>query len=109
MIMMSSASLPLSAIRRNIASAVNLIVQVSRLPDGSRKVMNITEVMGMEGDNIVLQDIFTFNARETRDDDGKIHGEFVSYGLLQRSSVYRQAVIYGLTEPLKYIFGGQEI
>lgn len=108
MIMMSSATLPLSAIRRNIASAVNLIVQVSRLPDGSRKVMNITEVMGMEGDNIVLQDIFTFNARETRDDDGKIHGEFVSYGLLKRSSVYRQAVVYGLTEPLRYIFGGQE-
>ena len=58
MVMMSSAALPLEAIRRNISSAVNIIVQASRLNDGSRKIMNITEVMGMENGQVVLQDIF---------------------------------------------------
>lgn len=107
MVMMSSAALPLTAIRRNIASAVNIIVQISRLPDGSRKIMNITEVMGMEGDNIILQDIFSFSAQAERDDIGKIQGIFTSYGLLQRSAVYRQALVYGLIEPLKQLFGNR--
>lgn len=105
MVMMSSAALPLVAIRRNIASAVNLILQVSRLPDGSRKVINITEVMGMEGENIILQDIFTFTAIPERDDNGRIKGNFNSFGLLQRSAVYRNAVFHELIEPLKQLFG----
>lgn len=104
MVMMSSVRLPLSAIRRNIASAVNLIIQVSRLPDGSRKVMNITEVMGIETDNIVLQDIFTFTAQGNHTESGKIQGGFTSSGLLQRSVVYRQAQVHGLLEPLKQLF-----
>ncbi|ROP59625.1 pilus assembly protein CpaF [Enterobacter sp. BIGb0383] len=108
MVMMSSAALPLTAIRRNIASAVNLIVQVSRLPDGSRKVMNITEVMGMEGDNIVLQDIFTYAAQAERNENGKIVGSFTSQGLLQRSVIYRQALVHELLEPLKQLFGSRE-
>jgi pilus assembly protein CpaF len=107
MVMMSSAALPLSAIRRNIAAAVNIIVQVSRLPDGSRKVMNITEVMGMEGDNIILQDIFTFDASHERNEQGRIQGTFTSFGLLQRSAVYRQAMMHGLLEPLKRLFGSK--
>lgn len=108
MVMMSSAALPLTAIRRNIASAVNLIVQVSRLPDGSRKVMNITEVMGMEGDNIVLQDIFTYAAQAERNENGRIVGSFTSQGLLQRSAIYRQALVHELLEPLKQLFGNRE-
>lgn len=108
MVMMSSAALPLTAIRRNIASAVNLVVQVSRLPDGSRKVMNITEVMGMEGDNIVLQDIFTYSAQAERNENGKIVGNFTSQGLLQRSVIYRQALVHELLEPLKQLFGSRE-
>ncbi len=107
MIMMSSASLPLAAIRRNIASAVNIIVQVSRLPDGSRKVINISEVMGMEGDNIILQDIFSFGAEADRNEYGKIQGTFTCFGLLQRSAVYRQALVHGLLEPLKQLFGNR--
>lgn len=107
MIMMSSASLPLAAIRRNIASAVNIIVQVSRLPDGSRKVINIAEVMGMEGDNIILQDIFSFGAEADRNEYGKIQGTFTCFGLLQRSAVYRQALVHGLLEPLKQLFGNR--
>ncbi|HID7510774.1 TPA: CpaF family protein [Enterobacter hormaechei] len=104
MVMMSSAGLPLNAIRRNISSAVNIIVQASRLPDGSRKVTHITEVMGMEGDNIVLQDIFTFDLENSHQENGKIRGDFINHGLLKRSSVYRQASAHSLTEPLKHIF-----
>lgn len=105
MVMMSSAALPLVAIRRNIASAVNLILQVSRLPDGSRKVINITEVMGMEGENIVLQDIFTFDVIADRDKNGRLQGSFTPYGLLQRSAVYRNAIFHNMLEPLKQLFG----
>lgn len=105
MVMMSGTNLPLSAIRRNIASAVNLIIQVSRLPDGSRKVMNITEVMGIETDNIVLQDIFTYMVQADHTESGKIQGVFNSSGLLQRSIVYRQALVHGLLDPLKQLFG----
>ncbi len=61
MVMMAGFELPSSAIREQICSAVNLIVQQTRLPDGSRKIVNITEVTGREGDVITLQDIFTFN------------------------------------------------
>jgi len=104
MVMMSSAALPLTAIRRNISSAVNIIVQASRLPDGSRKVTHITEVMGMEGDNVVLQDIFTYEVKSVRSEDGKIEGEFHNHGLLKRSSVYNHANMYGLTEHLNQIF-----
>ncbi|QLB12351.1 pilus assembly protein CpaF [Bisgaardia hudsonensis] len=104
MVMMSNANLPLEAIRRNIASAVNIIVQASRLNDGSRKIMNITEVMGMENGQIVMQDIFSYQPSKFRDKDGKIIGEFVSHGLLSRSIVAQNAQIFNLSEELKGIF-----
>lgn len=107
MVMMASSALPLMAIRRNISSAINIIIQASRLPDGSRKVTNITEVMGMEGENMILQDIFAFEASSDRDENGRIMGRFVSYGLLQRSAVYRNAMYHGLLEPLKKLFGNK--
>lgn len=107
MVMMSSAALPLVAIRRNIVSAIHIVVQVSRLPDGSRKVTNITEVMGMEGDNIILQDIFSYSAQAERTESGEIQGCFTSFGLLQRSIVYQQAIIHNMQEPLKQLFGNK--
>ncbi|WP_314186047.1 CpaF family protein [Aggregatibacter kilianii] len=105
MVMMSNASLPLEAIRRNIASAVNIIVQASRLNDGSRKIMNITEIMGMENGQIVLQDIFSYKASKYRDKNGKIMGEFVNHGLLTRSVVYQNAQVFNLSAELQGIFG----
>jgi len=105
MVMMSNASLPLEAIRRNIASAVNIIVQASRLNDGSRKIMNITEIMGMENGQIVLQDIFSYKASKYRDKNGKIVGEFVNHGLLTRSVVYQNAQVFNLSAELQSIFG----
>ena len=105
MVMMSNATLPLEAIRRNIASAVNIIVQASRLNDGSRKIMNITEIMGMENGQIVLQDIFSYKASKYRDKNGKILGEFVNHGLLTRSIVYQYAQVFNLSAELQSIFG----
>ncbi|WP_373766714.1 CpaF family protein [Glaesserella sp.] len=105
MVMMSNASLPLEAIRRNISSAVNIIIQASRLNDGSRKVMNITEVMGMENGQIVLQDIFSYQPSKYRDEKGKIIGEFVNHGLLTRSAVYQNAQVFNLSAELQSIFG----
>ncbi|MDO4698895.1 MAG: CpaF family protein [Pasteurellaceae bacterium] len=105
MVMMSNATLPLEAIRRNISSAVNLIIQASRLNDGSRKVTSITEVMGMENGQIVLQEIFSYQPSKLRDEKGKIIGEFICHGLLTRSAVYQNAQVFNLSSELQSIFG----
>ena len=80
MVLMSGMELPLSAIRSQIASAVDIIVQIARLRDGSRKIINIAEVTGMEGDIITLQDLFRFE-NHGLDSDGRITGEFLTSGL----------------------------
>ncbi len=81
MTLMAGMDLPLRAIREQIASAVQVIVQQARLRDGSRKVVKISEVMGMEGDQIVLQDIFSF--QETgKDEKGKIVGTHQPIGIV---------------------------
>jgi len=72
MVLMAGVDLPLRAIREQVASAVDLIVQQSRLKDGTRKIVNITEVQGMEGDVIVMQDVFIFE--QTGVVEGKIQG-----------------------------------
>jgi pilus assembly protein CpaF len=64
MVLMAGMDLPVKAIREQISSAVDLIVQQSRLKDGSRRITHITEVIGMEGDVITLQDIFIYNSME---------------------------------------------
>ena len=73
MVMMAGFDLPSVAIREQIASAVNLVVQQTRMPDGSRKVIKITEVAGREGSTILLQDIFTYE-QEGFDAEGKVRG-----------------------------------
>ena len=73
MVMMSGMELPSRAIREQIASAINLVVQQSRLPDGSRKITSISEVIGMEHDEIVMQEIYRFNQKVV-DEHGKIVG-----------------------------------
>ena len=81
--MFAGLDLPSRAIREQVASAVNLIVQQSRLSDGSRRIMQISEVTGMEGQTITLQDIFVF--RQTGlGEDGKVQGRFVSTGFVPR-------------------------
>ncbi|WP_367989795.1 CpaF family protein [Vibrio sp. NTOU-M3] len=103
MVMMATASLPISAIRRTIVSAVDLIVQVKRLHDGSRKVMYISEILGMEGDNVVMEDIFRFETNPDLDND-RIKGEFRTPGLSTRSVIYERAKFFGLEKTVKEIF-----
>src|SRR5438094_7776201 len=79
MCLMAGVDLPQRAIREQISSAVDLIVQISRLKDGSRKVVNITEVQGMEGDVIVMQDVFVFE--QTGYVEGKIQGKLKPTGI----------------------------
>lgn len=79
MCLMAGMELPVRAIREQIASAVDLIVQQDRLKDGSRKITNVTEVQGMEGDVIVMQDIFTF--QQTGVENGKIVGRMKPTGI----------------------------
>ena len=79
MVLMTGYELPLRAIREQIASAVDLIVHTTRLKDGSRKVVNITEIYGIEDDDILTQDIFAFEQTDFR--DGKIIGELKPTGV----------------------------
>jgi pilus assembly protein CpaF len=79
MVMMAGMDLPMKAIREQIASAVDLIVHQNRLKDGQRKIVNITEVQGMEGDVIVMQDIFVFE--QTGVVEGKIQGRLRPTGI----------------------------
>jgi pilus assembly protein CpaF len=83
LVMMSGVNMPLKAIREQIASAVHLVIQQSRLSDGSRRVTYITEVSGIQGDVISLQDIFIFK-QEGLDKKRKIIGRFVPTGFIPK-------------------------
>ncbi|EEX34235.1 MULTISPECIES: CpaF family protein [Vibrio] len=105
MVMMANTNLPLEAIRRTIVSAVDIVIQASRLHDGSRKVTSISEVVGIEGDNVVIEEIFRFQPLYQSDNsEGKIEGEFIEHGLLQRSVLTEKARFFGLSEQLNAIF-----
>jgi pilus assembly protein CpaF len=80
MILMTGINLPEKAMRFMISSALDMIIQVARLSDGSRKITAITEVVGMEGDVITLQDIFIFE-RKGIDKNGKVLGRFRATGI----------------------------
>lgn len=86
LVLMAGMDLPLRAIREQASSAVDLIVQIQRLRDGSRRVVNVTEVMGMEGDTVVLQDVFTFDFAAGVDEHGKFLGHAIPTGIRPRFS-----------------------
>jgi pilus assembly protein CpaF len=96
MVMMSDIKVPKEAISRQIADSVDLIVQVKRLRDGSRRTTNITEVIGMEGDVIVTQELFKFEYLDETA-DGKIIGEYRSMGL--RPYTLDKAKQFGFDQP----------
>ncbi|MDQ0255745.1 pilus assembly protein CpaF [Evansella vedderi] len=102
MVLMAGIDLPLRAIRDQIAGAVDLIIQQSRLKDGSRKITHITEVVGMEGETIVLQDLFVFK-QTGMDADGKIEGKFVSTGI--RPYCADKLERYGIKLPSEWFEG----
>jgi len=80
MVLMAGFDLPSKAIREQIASALNVILQLSRMSDGTRKVVTVSEVTGMEGDVVVMQDIFVFEKRGV-DRDGKVLGAYRATGV----------------------------
>ncbi|MBE8955002.1 MAG: CpaF family protein [Quinella sp. 2Q5] len=81
MVLMAGMELPVRAVRTQVSSAIDLILQQSRIRDGSRKITYITEVQGMEGDTIILQDLFRY-VQDRIDERGKSVGHFESMGLL---------------------------
>jgi len=102
MVTMGASNLPPKAIRSQIAGSLQLIVQISRMRDGVRRVTHITEVMGMEGEVVITQDLFTYEFRgETT--DGKLSGAFKSSGL--RPHFLPRAAYYGLDKVLMEAMG----
>jgi pilus assembly protein CpaF len=81
MVLMAGFDLPVRAIREQVASAVDLIVHVARLRDGTRRITHITEVEGMEGEIITLQDLFLFDFGEGVDDEGNYKGRLKATGI----------------------------
>ena len=84
MVMMSGSELPSKAIRDQVASAINLIVQQARLRDGSRKIVSISEIVGMEGDVIRMQDIFVYETDGETDTEGRFKGVFKPTGIIPK-------------------------
>lgn len=93
MVSLANASMQLVSIRQQIASAVHVLVQAARLSDGSRRVVNLTEVTGMEGEVVTLQDIFVFEKRGLSP-DGKVMGRFAATGI--RPKFYEKLLAAGI-------------
>ena len=82
MVLMAGLELPLKAIREQVANAIELVIHLERLTDGTRKIVKVSEVQGMEGDVIVMQDLFTFN--QTGMKKGLVQGSLKATGLRPR-------------------------
>ena len=104
LVLMAGMELPLQVVRKQIVSAVDMIVQQARLRDGSRKVTNITEITGMEGDVVVMQDIFKFQ-EEGENEDGKVLGEFMPGGM--RPNCEQRLKNHGFNLPLQMFIGNK--
>ena len=98
MIGMAGVNLTGKAVRTQIVGAVNLIVQVSRMRDGIRRVTHVTEIIGMEGDVVTTQDLFTFEY-EGENRDGTLKGDYKSSGV--RPNFIKRAAYFGLDHPLQ--------
>jgi pilus assembly protein CpaF len=96
MVSLANSNMKPHAIRQQIASAVHLFVQAARLTDGSRRVMSVTEVTGMEGEMITLQDLFVFE-KHGIDENGKVRGRFASTGI--RPKFYEKLLAAGIELP----------
>jgi pilus assembly protein CpaF len=96
MIGMSGIEISANSSRAQIASAVNLVIQVGRLADGRRRVMSVAELTGMEGETISMQEIFRFKMTG-RGDAGEVHGHFEATGI--RPKFLSTALDYGIDIP----------
>ena len=102
MIGMANLGLPIRSIRSQVSSAINLIVQISRMRDGHRRIQYISEICGMEQDTIVMQDLFVYNITGERK-DGKLAGNFKWSGIMPR--FIRRVAYYGEEERLARCLG----
>jgi pilus assembly protein CpaF len=107
MVMMAGMELPVRAIREQVSSAIDLVVHEERMRDGTRKVVNITEVSGMEGDVITMTDIFVFE--QSGYEGGKIVGRLRPTGLrpkfmdkIENSGIHLPPSIFGIGERRRY-------
>ncbi|GAA1735443.1 CpaF family protein [Luedemannella helvata] len=103
MVLMAGMDLPMRAIREQISAAVDIIVHQTRLKDGTRRITHITEVVGMEGDVVTLQDIFLFDFRAGTDEFGRFRGQLRPTGL--RPQFLERLAEVGVTVPAE-VFGG---
>ncbi|GAB3490963.1 CpaF family protein [Flexivirga lutea] len=99
MVLMAGVDLPVRAIREQVSSAVDLIVQQTRLKDGSRRIVAITEVVGMESGIITLQDLFTFDYAAGRDEQGRFRGQIVPTGI--RPKLVQELSDHGVEVPIQ--------
>jgi pilus assembly protein CpaF len=106
MVLMAGMDLPIRAIREQVASALNLIIHLTRLRDGTRRVTQITEVNGMEGDVITLTDLYTFDYAAGIDEEGRFLGTTVPTGLrahfaerLREVGIEVPARLFGIPDP----------
>ena len=106
MVGMAGTPMTWDAIRSQIASAIKLVVQVQRMPDGQRRVTSISEITGMEGDIIQMHEIFKF-VKEFTDKDGKMHGSFMATGVRPRFAADLKA--YGIEIPNSYFDPSQPL
>jgi pilus assembly protein CpaF len=98
MVSMTGISFPIRALRAQIASAIDIVMQVSRLEDGSRKLTSLQEVNGMEGDIITMSDLFTFE-RQGLDEKGKVIGRLKATGVVP--GFYKLLAPRGLILPIE--------
>jgi pilus assembly protein CpaF len=97
MVAMSNLNLPENAIRRQIASAIDVVVQVTRMSDGTRKIASVAEITGMEGDVVTMQDIFVFRKRGIRE-NGEVLGDFIPTGIRPKFS--ERLLVSGIQLPM---------
>ena len=107
MVMMASAHVPDKVIRQQLASAINIVLQCSRLSDGSRKVVGISEVLGVEGDQVQMQDIFEFQREGVSERSGKVLGKFRATG--NRPISLERMRGFGVRLPDSVFTGEQEV
>jgi pilus assembly protein CpaF len=98
MILMAGIPLPSRAMREQVSSAIQVVIQIGRLPDGNRRIVSVSEIVGMEGDIISMQDIFTFE-RLGVNPEGEIRGRFRSTGV--RPAFADRIEISGFTLPAR--------
>jgi pilus assembly protein CpaF len=101
MIGLAAPNTPLKSVRQQIASALNIVIRISRMRDGERRITNITEITGMEGDTLVAQELFEF-IDKGEDQNGRIKGEFRSAGIMPRIALMASKV--GFREQMQQIF-----